>query len=175
MGTPRRIIQKWRGRKSATRTGEYGGRLGTLRSLVRLRREHAADAAARISNVAVITRNEMHVHVHPRLATGLADVHADVVAVRRMLLVDLRLRLVQERDDRVLLLGGHVEEIGDVAHRNDEDMSTAEREIVVPYIGERVAQHHVLLDAQRARLVRHCFSVARNADYIHSIRSNMGM
>jgi hypothetical protein len=136
-------------------------------SIVRFPREDAAYAAARVSHVAVKARNEMHVQVHPRLATGLADVHADIVAVRRMLPVDLRLRLVQKRDDRVLRLAGHVEEIGDVAHRNDEDVSTAEREIVVPYIGERIAQHHVLLDAQRAKLVRHCFSVARHADYIH--------
>ena len=37
----------------------------------------------------------------------------------------------------------------------DAQLRSAEREIVVPYIGERIAQDHVLLDAQRARLVRH--------------------
>jgi hypothetical protein len=55
----------------------------------------------------------------------------------------------------VLLLAGHVKEIGDVAHWNDEDVSTAERKVVAPYIGERIAQDHVLLDAEWARFVRH--------------------
>ena len=49
-----------------------------------LSREHATNAARRIGDIAGIARNEMDMDVHARLARGAADVHADVVSIRRM-------------------------------------------------------------------------------------------
>ncbi len=50
-----------------------------------------------------MARDEMDVDMHARLAGRLADVHADIVAVRRVLPRDIRLRLIQQRDNRRLL------------------------------------------------------------------------
>lgn len=44
-------------------------------------RKHTPDSAARIGHVTEIPRNQMQMHVHARLATGFANVHANVVPV----------------------------------------------------------------------------------------------
>src|SRR5262249_51184245 len=69
-------------------------------------RQHAANAAARVGHVAVIARDEMQMHVHARLPAGAPDIGADVVAVRRELLLDMRLGAVEQRQHRGFLLGG---------------------------------------------------------------------
>jgi len=69
-----------------------------------------------------------------------------------MLALDEGLRLVEKGHDCVLLLRRHVEIVCDVPDRDDQDVSTAELEIVMTDIGKIVAEDDVLRFAKRARL-----------------------
>ena len=51
-------------------------------------RDHAPDPAAWILCISIIAGNDMDVAVHYALAGNVADVCADVVAVRCMLFID---------------------------------------------------------------------------------------
>src|SRR6266704_2634218 len=84
--------------------------------------QHAANSAGRIRHIASVARNEMDVNVHAVLSCRLADIDADVEAVRRVLLLDERLSLVEQVQHRALLFRGHVEEVSDVALRDDEQV-----------------------------------------------------
>jgi len=53
--------------RNITRRFQPTGAAAAGASLVRLLREHAADAGARIGNVAGVARNEMHVHMRAAL------------------------------------------------------------------------------------------------------------
>jgi hypothetical protein len=70
--------------------------------------ENASYSAARIGNIADITRDQVHVHVHAVLSGGPPDIDADVVTVRRMIGRNPALRAIEERLYFGLLPGGHV-------------------------------------------------------------------
>jgi len=72
--------------------------------------------------------------MHARLTSRFSDIHANVVAVRRMLLLDCFLNLCQQRKDRRLLLRSHVEKVCHMALRNHEDVAAAQRVVVVTYV-----------------------------------------
>ena len=95
-------------------------------------------------------------HVHARLPGRASDIHADVVAVGRMLALDAAPRVIQEREHRCLLVGGHVEEVGHMALRHYEHMAAAQRMVIAPDIGERILCHHIL---QGAELAGHRFAM----------------
>jgi hypothetical protein len=121
---------------AAARVARFNGPAGRAR-------QHAANAAARVRDVARVARDQVHVDMHPRLAAGLADVDADVVTVRRMLGLDLPLHRVQQREHARLLAGRHVEEVGDVASWNDDHVAAAQRVAVVAHVREVVVQHDI--------------------------------
>jgi len=62
------------------------------------------------------------VQVHHRLAGGLADVHADVVAVGVEPAVEEGFRLPEEGEEGDLFFVGRVEEGGDVTEGDEEDL-----------------------------------------------------
>ena len=72
----------------------------------------------------------------------LADIDADVVAIGRMLRVACFMRLIEQCENRRLLLGRHVEKICDMPFRYSQDMSTAKGIVVVAHIRQRVLKHH---------------------------------
>jgi len=129
---------------------------GTLPSA----RQYTPDSTAWISNIARIPRDQMYVHVHARLARGLSDVHANVVAVRRMIVLDETLRLIQKTENTRLLFGSHVKEAGDMALWNDEQVSTAERIVVMADVREFILQDDIFRSTQLANrgLGRSCHS-----------------
>ena len=61
-----------------------------------------SDPAARVGDVASVARNDVNVQMRDRLACGLADVHADVEAVRCMTLQDLLAGAVDGVGQRLL-------------------------------------------------------------------------
>lgn len=65
-------------------------------------------------------------HVHSRLTRGLAHVDSDVVTVGRMLGTNEPLGLAKKLEYRDLFLGRHLKEVGHVAFRNDEDVTTTQ-------------------------------------------------
>ena len=88
--------------------------------------------------------------VHAVLAGGLADVNADVVPIGLMLLLNQALRFIQQRKDGALLRGRHVEEVGHVPARDDDDMTGSQRVIVQSRISQLVLGDEVLRLAQPA-------------------------
>ena len=89
-------------------------------------RQYAPDATPRIWYIPRITRYQVHVNMHARLACGFPDIYANVVAVGRMLLLNRLLNLSQQGKDRRLFLRGHVEKAGHMALWNDEHVSAAQ-------------------------------------------------
>src|SRR3954470_16257598 len=80
-------------------------------------------ATARIRDVGRVARNDVQVQVLYSLPSGGVDVDADVVAVGRVMLLDLRPRVLQRADQRASLVSGCVEEGRDVSAGNDERMA----------------------------------------------------
>jgi hypothetical protein len=117
--------------------------------------ENASYSAARIGNIADITRDQVHVHVHAVLSGGLPDIDADVVTVRRMIGRNPALRAIEERLYFGLLPGGHVKKIRDVPPRYDQDMSTAQTVTIVANIGQRALNQDTFGPAQLAIRNRH--------------------
>jgi hypothetical protein len=56
----------------------------------------------------------MYVNMHARLTGGAANVHPNIVPIRRMITGDETLRLVQQRENGGLFCGSQVKEIRDV-------------------------------------------------------------
>src|SRR5262245_42194126 len=121
-------------------------------------REDTPDAAARITDIAVVARDQMHMDVHAVLPGGPTDVHADVVAVRRMICGDPALRAIEKRLNFSLFLDGHIEVARDVPARHHQDMATAQAVVVVSNVGERAFQQEVLGPTQLAMLGSHGFT-----------------
>ena len=92
----------------------------------------------------------MHMNMHARLTSCFAYIHTDVVSIRRVLSLDLPLRLTKEVKNSSLFFGGHVKEVCDVAFRNDKHMSAAKGVVVISHIGQRVLSNHFSRFAQFA-------------------------
>src|SRR6056297_1568405 len=86
---------------------------------------------ARISDVALITGNKVHMQVVDGLAGRFADVYSDVVAVRPMLFLDLALGRFECCDQRLLLLLGCIKPARDVSARDQQCVAGADR-VAVP-------------------------------------------
>src|SRR5262245_14480179 len=85
--------------------------------------QYTADAAAGVSYVAGIARDEVNVNVHARLAARGSDVDADIVAIGPVLFSDDSLSTFKECKNGCLFLRRHVEKICDVTARDDQDMA----------------------------------------------------
>ena len=97
----------------------------------------------------------MHMNVHSVLSGGSPNIDADVVAVRRMICGNLRLRTIEKRLYFGLLLDGHVKIACDVSARNHQNMARAQAIVIVPNIRERAFKQKVLGSAQLAIFSRH--------------------
>ena len=84
----------------------------------------------------------MHMDMHARLTACFADVHADVVSVRRVLRLDQLPRLAKELEDCGLLFGAHVEEVCDMTFGDDKDMSAAKGIAVISHISKFILDEH---------------------------------
>ena len=80
----------------------------------------------------------MQVHMHARLAGGLANIGADVVTVGPVFFLDALARVVEKCEHRRLFGVGHVEEIGHVAPRHDDHVARRQGIAVVARIRELV-------------------------------------
>lgn len=105
---------------------QWGGAPGQV---VALARDDVANAAARVGDVAAAARDDVHVEVHHRLASRLAGVEADVVAVRGRgeRGVEEALHLVHEGKEGGALLRGGLEPGGDLAARDDQGVAVRDR------------------------------------------------
>ena len=61
--------------------------------------------------------------MHPRLPSRLSDVDANVVTVRRVLLLHKRFSLAHQQEHGVLFFDGHIEKACHMAPGNDEHMA----------------------------------------------------
>src|SRR5262245_510130 len=93
--------------------------------------QYAADTAARVGHVAGISRDEVYVNVHARLTAGGSDVDADIVAIGPVLFSDDALGAIKKRENGYFFLRRHVEEICDVAARNNQDMAGCKAIVIV--------------------------------------------
>ena len=82
----------------------------------------------------------MDVEVHHRLAGGCSHVHADVVAVGTELFVEEGFRLPDEGEEGGLLRVGRVEEGGDVAEGDEEEVAGADRVFIIAGVAEVVGE-----------------------------------
>jgi hypothetical protein len=80
LGSQRRTATRRGKALSLARVRRAAGSISML-----LSRQYTANAATRIRHITRVPGNQMHVHMHSRLATSLADIHADVVAIGRVL------------------------------------------------------------------------------------------
>jgi len=80
------------------------------------------------------------VEVHHRLAGGRSHVHADVVAVGAILFVEEGFCLPDEGEEGGLLFVRRVEEGGDVAVGDEEEMAGADRVFIIAGVAEAVLE-----------------------------------
>src|SRR5690606_5858726 len=107
-------------------------------------RNHTTQATTRISDVTVITRNQMAVHVHHRLPRSAATVHADIVTVRPVLLVKPTLRTIDQISNCRLLIGGKIKPVDGMPPRNYQEMPWRYREFVLSHIGKGILEEHTI-------------------------------
>jgi hypothetical protein len=93
----------------------------------------------------------MNVHMRARLTGCCADIDSDVVAVRREHRLYVTLRLAKQLKNSDLLFGRHVVEARNVALGYDEDVTTAQRMVVVAHICQSILQDNISQNAQLAR------------------------
>jgi hypothetical protein len=96
--------------------------------------------------------------VHSVLPGSSADVHADVVAIRRKIRRNLALRAIEKCLNFGLFRDGHIEVARNVPARNHQDMATAQAVVVEPNVSERALQQKILGPAQFAMLSGHGFN-----------------
>lgn len=121
--------------------------------LIRLpARYDAAHAAARMFDIVQITRNQVDMRVQDGLARRSADIHADVVAGRRMAFIQHGLCLPEQRQQCLLLLSGEIKETGDMAKRDEQEVAGRDWIQIAARIRKFVVQKRFdLIDAKRAR------------------------
>ena len=77
----------------------------------------------RIRNIAFVSRNDVHVAMKDRLASGFTDVDADVVSIGMETLVNLLPDILRHDVHGLALMIGQVEVGRDVPLGNDERMT----------------------------------------------------
>jgi len=92
------------------------------------------------------------VEVHHRLAGGRSHVHADVVAVGAILFVEEGFCLPDEGEEGDLLRVGRVEEGGDVAEGDEEEVAGADWILIIAGVAEVVCEDDLVFGwvAERA-------------------------
>lgn len=105
--------------------------------------QHTPNSPAGIRYVALVARDEMDVDMHARLAARFANIDPNVKSVWPVLCIAGFMRLIEQIEDRRLLLGSHMEKIGDMSLWYDEDVPATERIVVVSYVGKRILDYHV--------------------------------
>lgn len=90
----------------------------------------------------------MDVNMHSGLPASFPNVHPDVIAVRGMLLLDKALGLIQQGKHSGLFVRGHVEEVSGMALGNNQNVTTAERIVVVARVSERVLYQDLIRHTQ---------------------------
>jgi hypothetical protein len=115
-----------------------GGEGRGLAEVVAAARDDVADVAARVVPVAAVARDHVQVQVHHRLAGGLADVGAEVVAVGGEVAVEAVAYDVDEVEQGALLVGGRVEPRRYQAPRDDERVADGDGVAVEDGEGQRV-------------------------------------
>lgn len=103
-----------------------------------LLRNNPSHPAPRVLDIPPVPGDQVDVQVHHRLPGCLPDIHADVVAVWPELPVEVGLRLPDQGEQRLLLLPGGVEEVGEMPERDDQQVARVHRVAVVPGIAEVV-------------------------------------
>lgn len=86
--------------------------------VVRLARDHMADASGRVGYVAFVPWNDVNMQVEDGLASISPHVHTNVVARRSELTVDDRARNLDAIEQCRLLVPGRVEPVREVAARD---------------------------------------------------------
>jgi len=114
--------------------------IGSPPSIHPLLRNNPPHPAPRVLDVTPIPGDQVDVQVHHGLASGLADIHADVVAVRVELAVEMSFRLFDEGEQGLLLLGGGVKKICDMPEGDDQQVAGVHRVAVAAGIAEVVCK-----------------------------------
>ena len=94
----------------------------------------------------------MDMDVHARLARGAADVHADVVSIRRMPRMYEITGTAQQLDHRCLLQRRHFEEVRDMPPRYYDDMARTQRICLCLCVRQLVLYHDRLRMAELAEV-----------------------
>ena len=105
------------------------------REVVALARNDVADATARIRDVARKARDHVDMQVRDGLASSRPSIHANVVAVRTQLGVELALDCLDQGENRHLLVRRGVEPRRDEPVRHDQRVTGRHRVAVAD--GER--------------------------------------
>jgi len=114
--------------------------IGSPPSIHPLLRNNPPHPAPRVLDVTPVPRDQVDVQVHHRLAGGLADIYADIVAVGIELTVEVGLRLPDQGEQRLLLLPGGVEEVCDMPEGDDQQVAGVHRVEIVAGIAEVVLE-----------------------------------
>ena len=141
---------------SEQRAPQQTARFPTARSNVLLGstivRQQAPHSTFWIWHVAKIARNQVNVHVHPRLPRSLPNVYPDVESVGRVLGDGELMCPAQKLKNRELFLVRHFEEVGHVALRHYENVATTKRVVIRAHIGQCVFGQDRLRDTKLAFL-----------------------
>jgi len=118
--------------------------------------QYAADASAWVGYVAGIARDEVNVNVDARLAARGSDIDADIVAIGPMPFSDGGLSAIEKGENGRFFLRRHVEEICDMAARNNQNVAGCKAVVVMADIGEFVLkQNHRRFAKLAGRIVSH--------------------
>ena len=106
--------------------------LNYLHSLISLlTRYHAADAALGVGHVALVSWDQVHVAMEHRLAGGLVDVDAHVVAIGMETFVNLLLYVLQHDVHCFSLVVSKVKVISDMAFGNNQGITWRDRIAII--------------------------------------------
>ena len=94
-------------------------------------RNHASHTTLRIGHVTFISWYQVHVAVEHRLACGLIDIDAHVVAIGMETLVNFLLHVLQHDVHCFSLMVGKVEVISDMAFGNNQGMPRRDRITII--------------------------------------------
>ena len=111
---------------------------------MRLVRDHVADPAARVGDVAAVARDQVDVGVHHRLPGEDAAVHPDVEAIRPVAQLQNFLGFPDKIETRGVLLIAEVPDRLRMAPRDDEDMPRRDGVGVVDGLGQGVLDDQLL-------------------------------